>query len=1117
MEQQLVNWLRTIGLEQYSQVLLENGVDLSVLPDLTDQDLEKLGILLGHRRKLLRAIAQHIATADTAQGSHDGRTARSDGERRQLTVMFCDFVGSNELSGRLDPEDLSVVIRRYHDTCLGIITRYEGIVPQFLSDGVLAYFCYPRAHEDDAERAVRAGLDIIAAVGRLSLSTGVPLQARIGIATGLVVVGDLSTHSLASEPSAVGETPNLAARVQALAPAGTVAVAASTRRLLGEVFVLRSFGSCFIKGLAEPVDIWTVDGVATSESRFESVRSHNLTSFVGREPEAALLEACWNRARQGEGQIALVCGEAGIGKSRFAVQFTEQIADQSCTLLRYQCSPYHTSSALYPMIEQLKHAARLAPADPPATQLDKLEALLARTNPDPSRVTPTFAALLSIPTEERYPTLNLGAAQQRRQTLSALLDQWEALSRQQPVILLYEDVHWADASSLEILDLLVERIRRLPVLVVVTYRPEFEPSWDGLPNATNVTLGRLGPAQVRHMVDQLAQGMALPDDVVAQIVTKTDGVPLFVEELTKAVLESGALGGTVRRDWSLGPIPPLAIPSTLQDSLMARLDRLSLVKDIAQVAATIGREFTYELLHAVSGRDHAALDQALRQLEEAELLFRIGVSPDIRYSFKHALVRDAAYESLLKNRRVMLHQRTANALSETFPAMAEAQPELVAHHFTEAGLVESAVEWWSKAGQQSLARSAFIEASTQYRQAITLADRLPDKPERRLGRLKLQIAYSSTLLNVRGHGVPETAAAFARAWELASRLEDPSERFPVYYGLWVGGHSRAELAPAQRWSAAFLRDAEQRPDAPETGIAYRLVGTTAWTAGDMLTARARLEQALAIYDPDRDRGLRFRYGFDPGVVTMLQLAVVLWQIGEGDRARGLADNGLSLALQSGHIPTVIYAHGCIGIFHALRRDRGRILENAEKLRDVMQAQELQTNWYRVAILFVAWARWFGGDRTVGLDEMRETVEICANFGFLLYLPLYRMLFAEAQADAGDILGALATMRDALADTERSRHRWLQSELHRVHAGVLLRCDVVDRPAVEAELTRGLAIARAQHAKQLEFRAALDLARLYCATDRPGAARDLLVPLIAVEHQVSEPAELRQAQELLAGL
>jgi class 3 adenylate cyclase len=694
-------WLHGIGLEQYEPVFRENDIDGDVLPGLTAEDLKDLGInSVGHRRRLLGAIAAlNESGTQTAIVPVDGAPA-TEAERRQLTVMFCDLVGSTELSSRLDPEDLREVIAAYHRAVSDVVRSLDGFVAKYMGDGVLVYFGYPRAHEDDAERAVRAGLGVIDAVGRLDVKS-IRLQARIGIATGLVVVGDLIGEGSAREQSVVGETPNLAARLQALADPDAVVIAAVTHRLVGDLFEYRNLGAIELRGISAPVPAWQVLRPSVVASRFEALRGSALSQLVGRDEEIDLLLRRWARAKTGDGQVVLVSGEPGIGKSRITAAFDERLHAEPHLRLRYFCSPYHQDSALYPFIDQLGRAAGFTHDDPPATRLEKLEALLARAAP-PDEDVSLLADLLSLPASGRYPLPNLSPQRKKERTLEALIRQHEGLSRQQPIIMVFEDAHWIDPTSRELLDLAVERIRSLPALMIVTFRPEFQPPWAGQPQVSMLTLNRLERRDRTVLVEQIAGGRALPEDVVAQIVDRADGVPLFVEELTKSVLESGVLREESDRYVLDGALPPFAIPTTLHASLMARLDRLASVRLVAQIGAAIGREFSYVLLHAVSRLPEDELQSALARLVASELVFQRGLPPDAVYSFKHSLVQDAAHNSLLRGARQQLHAQIAEALETQSPEMMDSQPELFAQHYAEAGLVEKSVACWGKAGRRSV-------------------------------------------------------------------------------------------------------------------------------------------------------------------------------------------------------------------------------------------------------------------------------------------------------------------------------------------------------------------------------------------------------------------------------
>ncbi|MGO9423696.1 AAA family ATPase [Roseiarcus sp.] len=988
---------------------------------------------------------------------------------------------------------------------------------KFFGDGILATFGFPRAHEDDAARAVHAALDIAEAVGRLQTRALEKLAVRIGIATGLVVAGDIVGQGAAQEQVIVGDTPNLAARLQGLADPGGVVLSSATRRLIGDRFRLKDLGRHAIKGLAEPVEAYAALCVSESESRFDAAQSARLTGFVGREAESAELIARQRRAWAGEGQTVLISGEAGIGKSRLSAWLAEQVADTAHARLRYQCSPYHRDSALHPFALQFERAAGIAAQEPPEVKLDKLERALGLASERRNENVPLIASMLSIPLGKRYPVLTLSPAQQRRLTFSALLDQMTGLAKRKPLLILFEDAHWADATSLEVLDLMIERVRRLPILLLITFRPEFDAPWSGTPDIATVKLGRLDRVQAETLVERVTGGRKLPAEVLAQIVAKTDGVPLFVEELTKNVLESGLLvegPDGYRLD---GPLPPLAIPSTLQDSLMARLDRLAAVKEIAQIGAAIGREFAYALLGAVVGRDEPALRAALTQLEDSELVFRQGAPPDARYAFKHALVQDTAYGSLLKSRRQILHQKIAETLREQFFDIVEAEPEILAHHFTQAGLTAPAIEYWGKAGDLALRRSAYKEAIAHLGKAIEMVEALEGSGEadRTGAKLKLQVAYGNAMIAAHGHGAPETIAAFKRAHELGADAADVDARLSSNYGLWAGSYVHGDLPGMLGPAEAFLQDVESSPGSPEAGVAHRAYGVTQWFTGNYVEARAHFEKAVTLFDPERDRDLAFRFGQDVGVSATIYLAMALWPLGEVDRARQIAGATAARIVKLNHLATSTYGLMHCAMFEIVARNVDRAAPLAKAVSSVAREHGIAL-WIAFGAFLEAWVDLGSNAPEIGLSNMRRAADLLRQGDVGAFQPLVRAALAEAEARNGEAAAALATLDRSLKDFEGSGQRWFDAELHRMRGEILFGQDSTD-PAVEEAFLAAIAVARHQRTRSFELRAALALAIFHRARGCGADARAVLGPALDGFSTTPEFPEIADALKVLATL
>jgi AAA ATPase domain/Adenylate and Guanylate cyclase catalytic domain len=791
----------------------------------------------------------------------------------------------------MDPEDLREIIAAYQKCVAETVGRLGGFVAKYMGDGVLVYFGYPQAHEDDAERAVRAGLELVAAVG--SLKTRVTLQTRVGIATGLVVVGDLIGSGASQEQAIVGETPNLAARLQAIAQPNGVVIAESTRKLVGNLFELDDLGSQDLKGFAGSARAWATLRPVFAESRFEALHASGLTELVGREEELEILLRRWSKAKAGEGQVVLLAGEPGVGKSRVCQAIFGRLSSEPHMRLRYFCSPHHQNSAFYPVIIHLERAAGIRREDSVEQRLDKLEAVLAQAIREPRDAAPLLAALLSIPTCERYPSLNLSPQKQKEKTLKALLAQVEGLATRQPVMMLVEDAHWMDLTSRESFDIIIDRVPFLPVLLIITYRPEFMPPWVGRPHVTLLSLNRLSPRQRAEMIGRVTDGKALPKEIVDQISDRTDGVPLFIEELTKAILESGALRDAGDHYTIAGSLPSLAIPTSLHASLLARLDRLPPAREVAQIGAALGRQFSHELISAVAPMQRQQLDEALSQLVSAELIFQRGIPPDAEYTFKHALVQETAYSTLLRNRRQQLHARIADVLEVKFPEVVETQPELLARHCTEGGLVEKAVDYRLRSGKQAFARGAMAEAEAELRNGLDLLYSLPDSAARQEQELNLQITVGNTLLATRGYAAPEAGEAFEHARQLCQKLNRPQQLNRVLTGQFFNRLLRGELEQAEFLAGELRRLGEAARDVSWKWNSLMRDGEVCCWLGKFIEARAYFEAALASWDP----GFRdlITSPHDVYVNALIYLSRALFCLGYPAQARLRRDDALTEA------------------------------------------------------------------------------------------------------------------------------------------------------------------------------------------------------------------------------
>jgi class 3 adenylate cyclase/predicted ATPase len=1109
-------WLRGLGLEQYEGAFRENEIDEAVLLTLTAEDLKDLGVgIVGHRRKLLDAIVALRADANTKVPLPDA-LPKDAAERRQVTVMFSDLVGSTALSTRMDPEDLREVISAYQTCVAEMVRRFGGFVAKYLGDGVLAYFGYPQAHEDDAERAVRSGLELIAAVA--GLKTRVSLQTRVGIATGVVVVGDLIGSGDAQERGIVGETPNLAARLQGIAEPNMVVIAEGTRRLLGNLFELQDLGARDLKGIAGSARAWAALRASSAEGRFEALHAAGLTALVGREEETEILLRRWSRANDAEGQVVLLSGEAGIGKSRLTAALLERLANEPHTRLRYFCSPQHTDSALYPIIGQMERAAGLAHDDTLQVKLDKLDALLAQTSTSIEDCA-LLAEMLSLSNDGRYHAPALDPQQRRQRTLEALITQIESLTRQKPVLMIFEDAHWTDPTSLEVFSRIVDRIQTLRALLIVTFRPEFEPPWIGQPHVTVLTINRLAEREIGAMIDRVAGNKVLPASVRQDIIERTDGIPLFVEEMTKAVLEAES-EGEARRTTAAVPSPALAVPASLQASLMSRLDRLGPAKEVAQIGAVIGREFSHALLTAAVDKPDAELSAALDRLLQSGLLFRQGVPPHARYLFKHALVQDTAYGTLLRDPRRALHARIADVLESQFAEIAESQPELLARHCSEAGLIEKAASFWGKAGQRSLTRSALVEAAEQLARALGQIAVLPGTPTLRREQIKLQVALLNALFHVKGYAAPETKAAaeqarllIEQAEALGEAPEDPLLLFSVLYGFWVANLVAFNSDVCGDLATQFLSLAEKQGTTVPLMIGHQAVGISLQSAGDITEGRAHYDQAIALYDPVEHRPLATRFGQDSRVVNLSRRSAALWLLGYPEAALADAESALRKAREIGHAATLMYAlsHGAFARYQCGNyASANAVLDELAAL-----AEEKGTLfWKAFGIMNQGCVRALTGQP---LDAVRMITSGWQSTGATMWMPFFLSYLARAYAELGKFEDAWCSILEAMATVETSKERWCEAEVRRIAGEITLLAPEPNPARAEAYFERALAIARAQRAKSWQLRATISMARLWRARDKGDDARNLLAPIYGWFTEGFATLDLKEAKALLREL
>ena len=1106
MANDTANWLEGLGLGQYAQTFAENDIDQSVLPYLTDQDFERLGVSLGHMRKLQAAARSQTASTDEEEPkAKDDTPATPDAERRQLTVLFCDLVGSTALSSRLDPEDMRDVLRSYQDACAGVVARYDGYVAKFMGDGVFAYFGYPTAHEDDAERAINAGLGIVEAVSRLPND----LRVRIGVATGTVAVGDIVGKGASEEAAIVGDAPNLAARLQEIADPDEVVIGPSSYSLAGRLFECRSLGDHNFKGLDHQTTAWAVVRPKLIASRFSALAGDHLTRLVGRDEEREILRRRWRRTKDGDGQAVLISGEPGIGKSRLLHSLTDDLEIDQHYAALLQCSPYHTNSALYPFVVQMGRAIGFETGDTETDRREKLVSWIEFANQDVREVGPLFGSLFDVENDDRWPELAMSAQRQKALTLEKLADRPTYLADDRPFVFLVEDAHWIDPTSLELLDILVDRAMASRIFIVITCRLEFTSPWTGRPHVTLLPLNRLDRHACATMTDSLTGGKSLPEAIRDQIIQKTDGVPLFVEELTKSVLESGLVEEATDRYQIKGEVADLAVPATLQDSLEARLDRLAAVKEIAQIGSVIGREFSYSLLLRVSPLDESGLRDALSRLIGSELVFARGQLPDATYTFKHALVQDTAYGSLLRGRRKELHARVAEVLEENFPEVAENQPDLLAHHFEQAGMAESAAQYTLKASRVAIEGANYAEADAQLRKGLEIIQTVPEGPGRASLELEIQIGLSWVVRLMRGPAHDGNQAVLERAYQLCSDVGTADQLFQILFGLCLMHTWRADVSQAVEDARRLLEIAESGGDHGQIVPANAVLAQALWHHGGNSEAQECFDRLNASYDQNTD--LFAAYGF--GVFHCRSHgAENLFSLGYPDSALRYGETSLVLAESTGDPVLEAMAVFHLSIVHAWRVEPERLLPLIEARWK--QWEEIGIEVFLAACQVVkSWALAKLGRIDDGPEQASDGIDRWTALRLGAWTPAFRALLADVQLSSGRVADALKTADDTLAQTSESKELQFESQILGIKGDAL--CALEKYEDAERCYLGAIETAKAQSAKSWELRAANRMARLWQSQGRTSEASGLLTPIIGRFSEGFDGADLKEARSLSA--
>jgi len=1115
----LAEWLDQYGLSQYAQTFAENHIDYGTLRDLTDADLKDLGLTLGHRKRFLRAIealtARQPSSDAAARAVNEPAEALSSAadhepEVRQITVIFCDLVGSTELSEKLDPEDLRPLIDAYRKTCDAAIKRYDGQVANYAGDGLMAFFGWPRAHEDDAVRAVHAGLAILSEVERIHGAAS--LAARVGICSGRVVVGE--GGGPAGWMEAVGETPNVAARLQALAAPNALVVAESTQRLATGAFNFQDIGLQELKGVTRPLRVYRVLSAKDRTTRFESAHATSLTPLVGRFAELNLLQDRWQKAKEADGQIVLLSGLPGVGKSRLIHELKSSIQNEPYFLLNYQCSPYHSQSAFFPIIQQIELAAQLRVGDSDSDKFAKVKTYLSGFFDDPMEATSLIGHLLSIPNKDRNTLSTLTPQQIKNKTVNTLLEMLLSLSGKRATLCTFEDGHWIDPSTRELLELAMGRIDRARVMLVVSFRPEFRHAWSAYANVTAHSLTRLSRSEVTKMIKEMSREENLSQQVLDQIVEKADGVPLFIEELTTSTFMAPAQN-TQQRINSQQP-GPAKVPETLHDALMERVDRVTQGRKLAQIAAVIGREFSYDLLTAASRTEESDLQSALAQLEAADIIYRTGISPSIRFAFKHVLLRDAVYNSLLRGRRQEIHADIAAVLEKHFGELAENRPEILAYHYGEAGNNQRAIRCWCEAGRRAIANSANVEAISHFRNALQLLTELPDSAQRTKEEVEVQLSLGIPLIAVEGYSATQTREAFARARSLCLTLDNPPEYFQALFGLWGHSWMSGKNDEALVMANEFLSRSRASPTNVRLMVAHRIMGSTLLTLGEFQTARHHFEESIALSKIEGRQPVYDQYMVEPQVASLLLVSWNLWFLGHLDQSLARVSEALAIAQDLAQPYSIAFAHYMTSIAHLLRGEPASALRSADQGLEISREQRFSLY---VILSTISRGRALGelGRLREGVTEMQTGIAEARRTGLGMMHPMIQSWLADLHAQSGDKEAALSIVEQELCESGDAVGRAWESELHRQKADILLELDPSAATEAEACLKRAVEIAGNQSAKALELRAATSLAKLWHERGRADEARNLLEPIYRWFEEGTDTTDLRRARALLTAL